>query len=87
MKDNFIFECGDEVVDMITGFSGVIIYRTQWMHNCNTYGVKSRKLKDGKPQEREQFDEPQLKLKKKNVFKAKRDTGGPSKPVIRTNRM
>lgn len=85
-KDNFKFSLGDDVVDIITGFTGIIIYRSQWLHNCNTYGVRSRELKDGKIQDLQAFDEPQLKIKKEKVVKEKRETGGPCPAITKTNR-
>jgi len=83
---DFKFNLGDEVKDKITGFSGIILWRSQWLHNCNTYGILSKKLKDGKPQETSQFDEPRIELLKKKVIKPKRDTGGPTDNLSPTNR-
>lgn len=74
--NDFKFELGSLVKDEITGFEGICYDRTQWFHNCNTYGVKPLDLINGKPQESETFDEPQLfiigkspKLYKSNDFK------------------
>lgn len=84
---DFLLELGDEVKDVITGFKGIIIYRTQWIHNCNVYGVQPKALdKDGKPPERQQFDEPQLELVEKEVHKASRDTGGPTTSMTESSR-
>ena len=80
------FELGSKVKDKITGFKGIVIARTCWLNNCNTYGVRSQKLKDGKIQDVEWFDEPQLKIVKQEVFKARRSTGGPDRPVPQANR-
>lgn len=85
-EPEFKYALGDEVKDQITGFSGILVCRTQWIHNCNTYGVKPPELKDGVPQEVQYFDEPQLEVVVKEVIKPKRDTGGPSKAISRTNR-
>lgn len=82
----FKFKVGDEVVDEITGFGGVVVCRTQWLNNCNTYGVQPRKLKDGEPLKRQHFDEPQLVLTEENSFKGKHDTGGPTDGMVETNR-
>jgi len=84
---DFKFGLGDEVRDRITGYVGVVICRTQWLNNCNTYGVRRRELdKDGKPQESEHFDEPQLAAVNKKVLPSHRETGGPERPVPQTNR-
>lgn len=85
-KVNFKFNLGDEVKDVITGFSGIITSRTQWLNNCNTYGVQPTRLKDGVPGERQHFDEPQLEIVVEKVFQESRATGGPSRPVPNTNR-
>ena len=54
---DFKFDLGAKVSDRITGYEGIIVGRSQWLTNCNTYGVKSQQLKDGKPMEPEWFDE------------------------------
>jgi hypothetical protein len=86
LMHDFKFNVGDEVVEAITGYKGVVTCRTQWNHNCNTYGVSSRDLKDGKPMDACHFDEPSLELLRPKVMPEKRDTGGPCKPVPQTNR-
>ncbi len=73
---DFKFSLGDKLKDIITGFSGICVSRSQWISNCNTYGLKSVELKDGKPLENEHFDEPVLTLVKEKVHKENRDTGG-----------
>jgi hypothetical protein len=85
-EPEFKLNLGDKVKDVITGYTGIIVYRSQWLHNCNTYGVKSQDLKDGKPMDLQHFDEPQLEIIKEKVVKEKRDTGGPCDTVIQTNR-
>lgn len=86
-KPNFKFNTGDEVKDTITGFKGIVTYRTQWLNNCNTYGVQPTKLKEGETRKREHFDEPQLELVKAKVHKESRKTGGPEKSMSETNRL
>lgn len=83
---DFKLNLGDKVEDILTGFSGIIICRCQWIHNCNTYGVKPTVLKDGVPMDNQYFDEPQLVVVKNKVVKEKRDTGGPCEAVPQTNR-
>jgi len=85
-QPNFKYDCGDEVKDKITGFVGIVNCRTQWLNNCSTYGVKSRKLKDGAMLSQESFDEPQLELVKRKALEPKQNTGGPCDSVKRTNR-
>jgi hypothetical protein len=86
MSADFKFGLGDEVKCKITGYKGVVLARTQWLHNCNTYGVKSHDLKDGKPMEAVFFDEPSLEVIEEKTMPPKRDTGGPCIAVPQTNR-
>jgi hypothetical protein len=83
----FKFNLGSVLEDKITGFKGVVMYRTQWLHNCNVYGLKPQTLKDGAPQDIQQFDEPQLSLVEKDVYECNNDTGGPAKPMPQSNRI
>ena len=83
---DFKFNLGDQVEDNITQFNGIIVCRTQWLHNCNTYGVRSKELKDGAPVDLQYFDEPQLKCVLAEEFESSRETGGPEKAVQQTNR-
>ena len=85
-NNDFKFNLGDLVADIVTGFSGIVVVRCQWLNNCNTYGVQSVKLKDGVPRERIYFDEPQLQLLRSGVFESSRSTGGPERSISETNR-
>lgn len=84
---DFKFNLGDELKDSITGFSGICVSRSQWISNCNTYGLKSVELKDGKPMDMEWFDEPVITLVKEKVHKENRDTGGPTPKIPMANRI
>ena len=69
---------GDKVKDTITPFKGIVVGISKWINGCDRVSVQSTKLREGKPQEVENFDITQLKLvksKKKPV--KKRKTGGP----------
>lgn len=55
-------ELGDTVRDRITGYQGVAIARTEWLHGCRRITVQAPELKDGKPVDSATFDEPQLVL-------------------------
>ena len=85
-EPKFKFFLGDEVSDTITGYKGIVVCRSQWIYNCNTYGVRSTELKDGLPMDDKFFDEPQLKLIKKEVKKPSNKTGGPTSVIPQTNR-
>lgn len=56
----FKFELGDEVKEVITGFQGVIMGRSQYLTGCNQYGLLSRKLDNNKPNNWVWFDEVRL---------------------------
>jgi hypothetical protein len=85
---DFKFDLGQTVTDTITGYEGVVISRSQWLTGCNTYGVKSKKLKDGKPMDSVHFDEQQLVLvlEKEQVQLEAAVPGGPIDPPQQTNR-
>lgn len=82
----FKYELGDKIKDLVTSFIGIVVCRSQWLNNCNTYGVQSQSLKDNTPQEKVWFDEPQLVLVEKNCIKSVRDTGGAPHVVESPNR-
>jgi hypothetical protein len=55
------YELGMELRDIITGFRGIVVGRTEYLTGCNHYGLAPRKLLDtGKPQEWEWIDESRL---------------------------
>lgn len=83
---DYKFELGAEVKERITGYTGMIIARTQWLYNCNTYGVKSHELHEGKPLDAVFFDEPSLDLLRQSMATPKQDTGGPTQSIPQTNR-
>lgn len=52
---------GARVRDRITGFSGVVVARTEWLFGCTRYGVAPEGLGEhGKIREAEWFDGSQL---------------------------
>ena len=76
----FLHEMGARAKDKITGFEGIITGRADHITGCNTYGLKGKLSKNGKPQEAEWFDEGMIIITGKgiepNSVKAK-DNGGP----------
>lgn len=65
---DFKFELGEGVKDVISGFSGVVMGRSQFLTGCNQYSVSPTKLdKDGKRQDWEYFDENRLVATGKSV--------------------
>ena len=59
----FKFKFGDEVVDRINGFAGVVVARDQWDTGCKRYAVKPRELKAGEPVKSQWIEEEYLDLK------------------------
>lgn len=53
---------GDKVKDTVTGFTGIAIGKTRWLHGCNRIIVQPEVDKDGKMVEYASFDEPQLEI-------------------------
>ena len=70
---------GDKVKDSVTGFTGIAVGKTLWLHGCNRITIQPEGLqKDGKMYETASFDEPQLVVIKKAVKKeGDHVTGGP----------
>lgn len=75
---------GDKVKDKVTGFEGIAIGLTTWLHGCRRVTIQPQELKDGKPIEAISFDEPQIEIvKKKKVKEGNHRTGGPRQEAIR----
>jgi hypothetical protein len=54
---------GSIVKDRISGFTGVVTSRTEWLYGCVRLGVNPQELdKDGKHLEGRTFDEPQMEF-------------------------
>jgi hypothetical protein len=53
---------GDRVKDKITGFTGIIVCRMDWLYGCVRYVVQPEHLFEGRPVANESFDEEQLEL-------------------------
>ena len=59
---------GDKVTDSISGRSGIVIGRTEWLYGCVRLTVQPQEHKDGKPVDPFVVDEPQVSVVKPNVF-------------------
>ena len=69
---------GTIVQDTITGFTGVAVCRTEWLHGCTRIGVESQRLdKDGKAQDPQHFDEQRVVTKGPFCPSVTLETGGP----------
>jgi len=58
----FTHELGKKAKDKITGFSGILTARVEYLTGCNRYAVQPQELKDGKPIESMYFDEAQIEI-------------------------
>jgi len=70
---------GDEVRDVITGFRGIAVARTNWLYGCDRIVIQPPVDKDGKHPDNISFDEPSVKRVKKEKVKApakQKKTGG-----------
>lgn len=57
-----MIELGTKVRDTITGFTGIITGRTQWLYGCVRCYVEPRELHEGKPVDACTFDEERLEV-------------------------
>lgn len=84
-------ELGDLVKDNVTGFQGIAIGEHDWLHGCKRWSVQPQELKDGKPVEAGNFDDPQLSIVKKQVVpgknKKEEQPGGPKPEVSRGHKI
>ena len=63
----FKHELGKKAKDVVTGFKGIIISRSQYLTGCNRYGLQPKVNKEGKLSECLWFDENQIELIGKGV--------------------
>lgn len=62
-------ELGDKAQDKITGFVGIVMGHTKWIHGCDRFTLQPLGLdKDGKPIEMRTFDEAQLSIVEKHAY-------------------
>lgn len=81
----FKFDLGDEVKDKVTGFTGVIMCRSQYYTGCNRYSLQSQTLVKDKQTGKvsvpdwHAFDEDMLVFVSKglNIKKKEKQNGGP----------
>lgn len=68
---------GDIARDKVSGFEGVVIGITQWLHGCERLIIQPQKLHDGKPIDALSFDLPQVELVAGKDHVPQTKTGGP----------
>jgi len=71
---------GDFVKDTISGFKGIAVSKHSYLQGCDRISVQPPIDKNGKHPESVTFDEPQLKvIKKQKISAGQRITGGAEK--------
>lgn len=70
---------GDKARDLVTGFEGICVARTQWLNGCIRCTIQPQGLDTGgKVMDTQTIDEPQLHLLQIAVVPVGNpDTGGP----------
>jgi hypothetical protein len=64
MNNIFKFDVGVKVTDSITGFTGVIMARTEYLTGCNRYGILREEISATEPiPDWEWLDETRLRFK------------------------
>ena len=74
---------GDAAKDSMTGFEGIVVCESQWLHGCRRLTLQPQALHDGKPVESQTFDEPQVVRVEASVFQPTVNTGGPRPEPLR----
>lgn len=77
-----MIKLGDKVTDIVTGYTGIAVGKTEWLNKCVRIAVQKQELHDGKPVEQQWFDSEQLVVEAEQAVVIKKDqpTGGP-RPV------
>jgi hypothetical protein len=57
-----MIETGSRVSDIITGFTGIVTARTEWLYGCIRVEVTPQELHEGKPVEALWFDEQRVRV-------------------------
>lgn len=73
---------GDKVKDSVTGFTGIAVARTTWLHGCDRITIQPEGLtKEGKVHDNHTFDEMQLVIVKVGTIKSTREGAGKTKKI------
>ncbi len=79
----FKIKMGSTVKDKVTGFTGIVTARCEFISGCLQYCVLPKSGKDGKYPDHQYFDEERLIVVKKPLVMARRSTGGPQPSPVR----
>ena len=71
------FNMGDELTDIVTGLTGIVMVIAKYSTGCTSYGLLPRKLQDGKELDWTWLDESRVVRSKKDAIDfGSVDTGG-----------
>jgi hypothetical protein len=81
--NKFKHELGQKAKDKITGFTGILTARAEFLTGCNRYCIQPTELHDHKPIDSIYFDEAQIEIicdgiSKKDVQGEKRGACSPN---------
>lgn len=64
----FKFDLGQEAMDKVTGFKGIILGRIEYLFGCNQYGLVPKVNKEGKIGDTNWFDEGRIEIIGKGIL-------------------
>lgn len=64
-----VINLGDKVKDKITGLTGIVIAKTEWLYGCERVTVQPQEGKDGKPADAFGLDTAQCEVLEASVVK------------------
>lgn len=79
----FKIELGSKARDRVTGVTGTVIARSEWLYGCRRYVLQPTELKDGRPVDTCHFDEDALEVIEQAAPHVVKPTGGPQPEVAR----
>lgn len=78
-----MIKLGQEVKDIVSGFRGIAVCRSEFLNGCIRYTVQAKVTKkDGSMPDERWFDEKQLEVSGKGVYVEPKRTGGPTSSVV-----
>ena len=71
---------GDRVRDPLSELEGIVVARTDWMYGCVRVSIQPAEIKDGKPVDWVNLDEPQCEAVPKAKTAKRPDGAKPAGP-------
>lgn len=73
-----MIKLGQKARDTVSGFTGTVVARTEWLNGCVRIAIQPKVDKDGKMVDNAEFDEPQVEVVvEEPIGRGPSDTGGP----------